>query len=102
MKSSTEDTPGAGSYDPRMSAIEPSNNGAVSGMRGRSERFKEEQTTTEPAIGPGSHDSSYDSRGNRATVGSVAQANTDLRKQYGPRRAQSAAFSSDVVRDLPY
>ena len=102
MKAATEDTPGVGSYDPRMSSVEPSCNSSVSGMKAKSERFKAESMTTDPAVGPGAHETIYDSHGNRATVGAVAQANTDLRNQYGPRRAQSAAFSSDVVRDLPY
>ena len=68
MKGAQEDTPGVGSYDPRMSAVEPSSNGAVSGLRGRSERFKAEQSTTDPAIGPGSHEPRHDARGNPVTV----------------------------------
>ena len=85
-----------------MAAVEPRCNSASSGMKAKGDRFKAELQTTEPTVGPGSHETTYDSRGNRATVGAVYQANSDLRSQYGPRRAQSAAFGSDVVRDLPY
>ena len=102
MKGSVEDTPGAGSYNPNMSAVEPSFNAGVSGMRGKVNRFKVEQSTTDPSVGPGTHTPLYDSRGNRATVSSMAQADRDMANTYGARRVQSAAFSSDVVRDLPY
>ena len=102
MKAAVEETPGVGSYNPNMTAVEPRCNAGVSGMRGKSNRFTVEQSTTDPGVGPGSHDPMYDSRGNRATVSSMAQADRDIRNQFGARRVQSAAFSSDVVRDLPY
>ena len=71
-------------------------------MRSKAERFKGESVTTEPAVGPGAHESAYDSKGNRATVGAVVESNQQRRMQYGAARVESAAFRSDTVRDLPY
>ena len=102
MKGHTEDVPGIGSYDPNMGSVEPNNAGSISSMRSTAERFKGESVTTEPAVGPGAHESAYDSKGNRATVGAVVEGNQQRRMQYGAARVESAAFRSDTVRDLPY
>ena len=54
------------------------------------------------SVAPSRAHTGTNARGNPVTVEGVAAANSALRASYGVRRAQSAAFSSDTVRDLPY
>ena len=92
MKDAREGQPGPASYAPKMSAVEPNYASGVSTMRSKAERFKADRGTTEGHVGPGSHESTFDSRGHRVSVGL-----TDVQK-----RVQSSSFISDSVRDLPY
>ena len=92
MKDASAGQPGPASYAPKMSAVEPNYASGVSTMRSKAERFKAEHGTTDPSVGPGSHEATFDSRGHRISVGL-----TD-----GQKRVQSSAFISDSVRDLQY
>ena len=100
MKGAQEDTPGVGSYDPRMSAVEPSSNGAVSGLRGRSERFKAEQSTTDPTIGPGA----YSTEASASIQKSVADAVLKSSRSgagFGTRTAQHVLPINQNAQEVP-
>lgn len=92
MKDRSVGQPWPGSYKPQMGAVEPNRASAGSIMRSKTGRFKAEPGTTDPSVGPGSHEATFDSRGHRVSVG---LANDQ-------RRVQSAAFISDTDRDLSY
>ena len=94
MKGHSEEVPGVGSYNPSLSAVEPSVGNGAAGMRGTETRFKTEASSTDDHLGPGAYDPATVASGMSATVKGNTKANASS--------GGSAAFASDVTRDLPY
>ncbi len=94
MKGHSEEVPGVGSYNPSLSAVEPSVGNGAAGMRGTETRFKTEASSTDDHLGPGAYDPATVASGMSATVKGNTKANANS--------GGSAAFASDVTRDLPY
>merc|ERR1719424_2442197 len=91
-KGKSADTPGAGSYDPRMSAVEPSSSNSGAGMRSKAQRFQQEKQTTDGGVGPGT----YESQGDRSLAASVAKSVERM------SRSNPGFGSRQPARELPY
>jgi len=91
-KTRTTETPGAGAYDPRSAAVEPTAANSGAGMRSKAQRFTTERGTTDQGVGPGSYSHDKLPGGPRASIaGRVAESIGG---------GSSAAFRSDTVRQL--
>merc|ERR1719424_1627863 len=91
-KGKSVDTPGAGSYDPNMAAVEPSSSNSGAGMRSKAQRFAAERTTTDGGVGPGT----YESQNDRSLASSVAKSVERM------SRSNPGFGSRQPARELPY
>ena len=86
------ETPGVGSYQPKMSAVERNTGNTGAAMRGQETRFKSDVAPTDDNLGPGAYTPEVHATGGRATLAS--------RSSKSAAAGGSAVFSSDVTRDL--
>ena len=93
-KTRAQDTPGAGSYDPNLGAVEPGNANAGASMRSKAQRFKGEKPNTDGAVGPGAYDPRYLVGGGRSTTAGKVADQVSL--------GGSASFRSDSIRQMEY
>ena len=91
-KGKTTDTPGVGSYDPRLASVEPSSSNSGAGMRSKNSRFTNERTSTDGGVGPGAYDPRFLNNGGRSTTAGTVADRVSL--------GTSAAFRSDTVREI--
>merc|ERR1740138_2042304 len=91
-KTRLHDTPGAGSYDPNMAAVEPGSANSGAGMRSKASRFTAERTTTDQGVGPGS----YENHADGSLAASVAKSVERM------SRSNPGFGSRQPARELPY
>merc|ERR1719473_1538280 len=91
-KGKMTDTPGAGSYDPNLAAVEPSSANSGAGMRSKAQRFAQEKGTTDGGVGPGT----YESQTDRSLAASVAKSVERM------SRSNPGFGSRQPARELPY
>jgi len=87
-------TPGAGSYDPHLEAVEPGMQNGGAGMRSKAQRFQTEKTSTDMGVGPGSYENDQLNNGNRASIRSRVIDSIN--------GGTSASFRSDTVRQMEF
>ena len=93
-KSKSTETPGAGSYDPKLNAVEPGLANGGAGMKSRGQRFTTEKSTTDMGVGPGSYSHEQLNDGHRASIRG--------RTLDSINGGMSASFRSDTVRRMDY
>ena len=93
-KSRSQDTPGAGSYDPNLAAVEPGNANAGASMRSKAQRFTSDKHNTDLGVGPGAYDPRHLVGGQRSTTAGKVADQVML--------GGSATFRSDSIRQMEY
>merc|ERR1719473_818089 len=91
-KGKMTDTPGAGSYDPNLAAVEPAGANSGASMRSKAQRFAAEKNTTDGGVGPGT----YESQADRSLAASVAKSVERM------SRSNPGFGSRQPARELPY
>ena len=92
-KTRQQDTPGAGAYEPNLSAVEPSAANGAAGMRSKASRFSSKDGgTTDQGVGPGTYEAHVDG----SLAASVAKSVERM------SRSNPGFGSRQPARELPY
>ena len=88
----SQETPGAGAYDPKLGSVEPSGANSGASMRSKGQRFVPDRSTTDQGVGPGT----YEGHVEGSLAASVAKSVERM------SRSNPGFGSRQPARELPY